>query len=154
MQNSLYKDVLYEKNQAANSNSSAGRFCISSIKDLLCNSRKKSLIVHSLPFLAIIALGVPINPIPELFSTIKIVRKFLMMNLQCLFPKKRFWQLFTTGYLFFHLFLDLCQNACSAEFPQHWFHFSCLCVAGVLWRSKAIWWWLWHIKLRSSELGA
>lgn len=106
MQNSLYKDVFYEKNQAANSNSnssSAGRFFISSIKDLLYNSRKKSLIVHSLPFLAILALGVPINPIPELFSTIKIVRKFLMMNLQCLFPKKRFRKLFTSGYLFFHL---------------------------------------------------
>lgn len=71
---------------------------ISSIEDRLRNSIKKSLAVLTL-LLATLAVGVPINPIPGLFWTIKIVQKFLRKNLQCLFLKKRFQPLFISGYL-------------------------------------------------------
>lgn len=149
------RTFFYEKNQAANYTSSSSQFFFSwkifyFFKDLLRNNRKKkSASTVTFPFGNLSS----INPITELFSTIKIVRKFLLMNLQCVFLKNRFQKLFKKIF-FFVLSCTFFQKAHSAEFPQCWFHFSCLCVPGVLSRSKAIWWWLGHIKLRSSELGS
>lgn len=59
MQNSLYKDIFYEKNQAANYTSSSSQFFFSwkifyFFKDLLRNNRKKNLLVQSLSFLVIL----------------------------------------------------------------------------------------------------
>lgn len=90
------RTFFYEKNQAANYTLSSSQFFFSwkifyFFKDLLRNNRKKKS-ASTVTFL--FGNLSSINPITELFSTIKIVRKFLLMNLQCVFLKNRFQKSF------------------------------------------------------------
>lgn len=93
---------------------------------------KKSLIVYSLSFLSTLVLWLPMYSIQELFSKIKITRKFLERWICDVY----FWlqNLFRSSYLLFCLLLYISDGT----FAELQLYFSCLCAPGILWRSKAI----------------